>query len=154
VVGAVAACWIPLAACLTEANIPDGEAALALVAMLPSEIRFLLGDSHYQTDPLQAYCAQTGRILICSRGKRTRRAHDPGREVRRIFHKLRSVAIENWNEHFKALFEGHSQVPTKGKCNTQRFVLGAVLVYQLLLWYRWELGLDPCRGMKAFLKAV
>lgn len=112
------------------------------------------GDSHYQTETLQAHCERNDRVLICSRGKRKPVADDPGREVRRIFHKLRSVAIENWNEHFKALFEGHGQVPTKGKANTQRFALGAVLVYQLLVWYRWELGWDLCRGMKAFLRAA
>jgi Transposase DDE domain len=154
VVGAVAACWIPLAACLTEANIADGEVALQLAPSLPTEVRFILGDHHYQTDELDTYCQQTGRILICSRGNHRKLANAPGREVRRIFHKLRSLTIENWNEHFKCLFEGHSQVPTKGKRNTQLFILGAVFVYQLILWYRFEHGLPLCRGMKAFLRAA
>jgi hypothetical protein len=35
-------------------------------------------------------------------------------EVRRIFHKLRSRVMENFNEHFKGIFDGHGQVPTKG----------------------------------------
>ena len=39
---------------------------------------------------------------------------DIGKEVRRIFHKLRHTAIENFNEHFKGTFDGHGQVPTKG----------------------------------------
>jgi hypothetical protein len=29
--------------------------------------------------------------------------------VCRLFHKLRSFAIENWDEYFKCLFEGHRQ---------------------------------------------
>jgi hypothetical protein len=36
---------------------------------------------------------------------------DDGVEVRRIFHKLRSIAMENFNEHFKGIFDGHGQVP-------------------------------------------
>jgi hypothetical protein len=154
VAGVVAACWIPLAARLTEANVADGEVALHLAAALPAEARFVLGDHHYQTEELQAYCLQTGRILICSRGNRKIVTDDPGREVRRVFHTLRSLAIENWNEQFKSMFEGHGQVPTKGKTNTQRFVLGAVFLYQLIVWYRFEHGLHVRLGMKAFLKAA
>jgi hypothetical protein len=40
------------------------------------------------------------------------------------------MANENFNEHFKAIFEVHGEVPTRGLINTQRFALGAVLVYQ------------------------
>jgi hypothetical protein len=29
---------------------------------------------------------------------------DDGVEVRRVFHKLRSIAMENFNEHFKSIF--------------------------------------------------
>jgi hypothetical protein len=79
---------------------------------------------------------------------------DDGVEVRRTFHKLRSVAIENFHEHFKGIFDGHGQVPTKGLLATQRFALGAVFVYQLALWYRVEHYLDLCIGLKAFLKAA
>jgi hypothetical protein len=75
-------------------------------------------------------------------------------EVRRIFHKLRSIAMENFNEHFKGIFDGHGQVPTKGLIATQRFALGAVFVYQLAPLYRFENGLDFCVGLKAFLKAA
>ena len=49
---------------------------------------------------------------------------DAGVEVRRIFHKLRSLANENFNEHFKSIFEVHEQVPTKGRVSTARFALG------------------------------
>ena len=75
-------------------------------------------------------------------------------EVRRIFHKLRSVAVENFTEHFKGIFDGHGQVPTKGLISTQHFALGAIFVYQLALLYRFEQSIDLCVGLKAFLKSA
>ncbi len=44
---------------------------------------------------------------------------------------LLAIAMENFNEHFKAIF-----------------------VYQLALLYRFEHGLELCVGLKAFLKAA
>lgn len=49
---------------------------------------------------------------------------------------------------------GHAQVPTKGQVNTQRFALGAVLVYQIALLHRFEQGLELCVGLKPFLQAA
>jgi hypothetical protein len=72
----------------------------------------------------------------------------------RILNKLRSITIENFYEQFKGIFDGHGQVPTKGLINTQRFVLGALFVYQLALLHRFEHGLDLRVGLKAFLKAA
>jgi hypothetical protein len=37
-----------------------------------------------------------------------------GIEVQLIFHKLSSIAMEKFDEHFKGIFDGHGQVPTKG----------------------------------------
>ncbi len=48
----------------------------------------------------------------------------------------------------------HGPVPTKGHCDTVRFALGAVFVYQLALLHRHEKGLDTNRGLKAFLRAA
>jgi hypothetical protein len=79
---------------------------------------------------------------------------DIGVEVRRIFHELRSRAIENFNGQFKHIFDVHDQVPTKALVNTQRFALGAVFVYQLVLLYRFEHDMNLRIGLKAFLKAV
>ena len=75
-------------------------------------------------------------------------------EVRRFFHQLRSHAIENFNGQFKAIFDVQRPVPTRGLRATARFVLGAVLVYQLTLWLRFELGLDLRAGLKPFLQAA
>ncbi len=152
-VSAVAAVWIPLAAELTAANLPDSDLAPHLLRQVPGEVRFVLGDRHYNRDELRALCAQDGRCLVTT--KYGRYPHtDDGVEVRRTFHKLRSVAIENFNEHFKGIFDGHGQVPTKGLIATQRFALGAVFVYQLALLSRFEHGQDLCIGLKAFLKSA
>jgi len=149
----VAGVWIPLAADLTAANVADSEMAPELVCRVSAEVRYLLGDRHYNTPELREQCADDERILITSRYGRYPHT-DGGVEVRRIFHKLRSTAIENFNEQFKGIFDGHGQVPTKGLTNTRRFILGAIVVYQLMLWYRFEHGLDLRVGLKAFLKAA
>ena len=149
----VAAVWIPLAADLTAANTADSEMAPELVCRLAAEVRYLLGDRHYNTPELREQCEEDGRILVTSQYGRYPHT-DAGVEVRRMFHKLRSTAVENFNEQFKGIFDGHGQVPTKGLANTRRFVLGAILVYQLSLWYRFEHGLDLRVGLKPFLKAA
>lgn len=152
-VSAVAAIWIPLAAELTPANGADSDQAPALLRELPAEVRFVLGDRHYNRDELRELCMQDGRLLVTTRYGRYPHTDD-GVEVRRTFHKLRSVAIENFNEHFKGIFDGHGQVPTKGLLATQRFALGAVFVYQLAVLYRFEQKQDLCIGLKAFLKSA
>jgi hypothetical protein len=124
-----------------------------LLREVPAEVRFVLGDRHYNTPELRVLCEQDDRLLVASRYGRYPHTDD-GVEVRRIFHKLRSVAMENFNDHFKGIFDGHGQVPTKGLIATQRFALGAIFVYQLALLYRFEHDLDLCIGLKAFLKAA
>lgn len=151
-----AAIWIPLAATLTAANAADNEEAPELIRQLPEELRFLLGDHAYYDQALEALCEEQGTILVTTRNTKSNPYphRDCGVEVRRILHKTRSVAIENFNEQFKGIFDGHSQVPTRGWAATSRFVLGAILVYQLTLLYRYRHG-EPLRiGLKAFLKAA
>jgi hypothetical protein len=153
IITSVAAVWIPLAAELTAANAADSELAPELLCRLPAEVRYVLGDTSYNTPELHELCADDERTLVTT--KRGRYPHtDEGVEVRRIFHKLRSSAIENLNEQFKGIFDGHGQVPTKGLVNTRRFALGAIIVYQLALWYRYEHDQDLRVGLKAFLKAA
>lgn len=149
----VAAVWLPLAAELTPANAADNEVAALLLPELPAEVRFVLGDQHYNAPNVRALCDQGARILIASRhGGYPHQG--TGVAVRRVFHKLRSASIENFNEQFKGLFDAHGPVPTCGLAATQRFALGAVLVYQLLLWHRHEHGLDLRVGLKPCLKAA
>lgn len=145
--------WIPLAAALTAANIADNEQAPDLLGELPEEVRFVFGDRHYNTAELREECAQSNRVLVCSQYGRYPHS-DEGKEVRRVLHKLRSLALENLNEHLKSIFDGHGQVPTKGLAASKRFALGAVFVYQLALLYRHEQGLPLNEGLKPFLKAA
>jgi len=149
----VSSVWIPLSACLTPAQVADNQIALALIEELPEEARFVLGDTHYDAENVREICQQTQRFLVTS--KRGTYPHtDAGVEVRRTFHKLRSLANENFNEHFKSIFDVHEQVPTKGWVNTARFALGAVFVYQLALLHRHERKLEVNRGLKPFLRAA
>ncbi len=149
----VAGIWIPLCARLTPADVADNQIAPALIGELPDEARFVLGDTHYDAENVRQKCEQTKRFLVTS--KRGAYPHtDAGVEVRRIFHKLRTLANENFNEHFKSIFDVHEQVPTKGRVNTARFALGAVFVYQLALLYRHERKLQVNRGLKPFLRAA
>ncbi len=152
----VAAVWIPLAAELTPANVADNEQAPTLLREIPVAVRYLLGDTQYNDPALRMLCAACDRELVTTR--RGAYPHtDGGVEVRRIFHELRSRAIENLNGQFKGIFDCSGQVPTRGLVNTQRFILGAILVYQLSLWYRFETGQDLRdlrTGLKAFLNAA
>jgi hypothetical protein len=149
----VASVWIPLAADLTPANTADNEAAPALIRELPPQVRYLLGDVQYNDPALRHRCEEAGCELVTTR--RGAYPHtDGGVEVRRIFHKLRSLAMENFNQHFKGIFGVHGSVPTKGLRNTKRFALGAIFVYQLALLYRHEHGLELNVGLKPFLQAA
>ena len=149
----MAGVWFPIEAVLTPANVADSDPAPALLREVPAEVRFVLGDRHYNTPELSANCEQANRLLVTTRYGRYPHTDD-GVEVRRIFHKLRSITMENFNEHFKGIFDGHRQVPTKGLLATQRFALGAIFVYQLALLYRFEHNLELCVGLKAFLKSA
>ncbi len=149
----VAAVWIPLAARLTPANEADNVEAPKLLDQLPEQVRFVLGDVAYNTQELHESCLAQERILVTS--KRGKYPHtDQGVEVRRIFHQLRSQAIETFNGQFKAIFDHRRPVPTRGLLATSRFVLGAVLVYQLTLLHRFEQGQDLRVGLKPFLQAA
>jgi hypothetical protein len=153
VVTTVAAIWIPLAARLRPANEADNVLAHELLAELPPEPRFVFGDSQYNTPELHALCAADDRILVAThRGKHPQT--DSGKEVRRIFHALRGIAMENFNSLFKATFDARRPIPTRGLINTQRFALGAILVFQLALLHRYHSGELHQQGIKALLRAA
>jgi hypothetical protein len=156
VVCAASPVWLPLAADLTSANVADNEQAPALIAELPDELRFLLGDQHYNDETLHQQCNQRGCLVVTPHtGKGNPYPHhDPGVEVRKILHKSRSLAIENFNEQFKAIFDVHGQVVTKGLVATRRFALSAVLVYQLAILYCFLHDLDLRVGLKALIKSA
>jgi transposase len=145
--------WLPLAADLTPANVADNEQAPALLATLPEEVSAVLGDQHYNDPALVALVARAGQLLITT--KRGAYPHtDDGVEVRRLFHQLRSHAIENFNGQFKALFDCGGAVPTRGLRATRLFALGAVLLYQLTLWHHAIEARDLRQGLKPFLRSA
>lgn len=150
---AVSSVWIALAAELTVANTDDASIAPLLFRQLPPEVRYILGDTHYNTPELGQACQRRGWWLVATR--RGKHPHtDNGVEVRRIFHKLRSQSIEPFNGLFKNLFEWGGQVPVKGLRRTQLFVLGAVLLYQLVLLYQFQHRKPLGIGVKALLRAA
>jgi transposase len=63
-IAAVATVWIPLAALLTPANTADNEAALALIREVPPDMRFLLGDRHYNAPNVREAWENDGHILV------------------------------------------------------------------------------------------
>lgn len=150
---AVSAVWIPLAAELTVANTDDAAIAPALLAQLPAAVRYILGDTHYNTPDVQQLCQGRGWWLVASR--RGKYPHtDSGVEVRRIFHKLRSQSIEPFNGLFKNVFEWGGQIPVKRLRRTQLLVLGAVLLYQLVLLHQFQHHKPLGVGIKALLRAA
>jgi hypothetical protein len=149
----VGAVWIPLAAALTPANTADNEVAPQLLAPLPAEVRYILGDTAYNDPEVRQLCEQSDRALVATR--RGAYPHDDdGVEVRRIFHKLRSQAIEPFNGLFKNIFEWRTQMPVKGLRRSQLLALGAIVVYQLVLLYQHEHNLPLGKGIKPLLRAA
>jgi hypothetical protein len=149
----VGALWIPLAAELTVANRGDNEAAPLLLAQLPAEVRYVLGDTHYNDPELRRQCQRQGWELVATR--RGSYPHlDGGVEVRKVFHKLRSQAIEPFNGLFKNVFEWRVKMPVKGVQRSQLLALGAVVIYQLVLLYQHERNLPLGKGIKPLLRAA
>jgi hypothetical protein len=145
--------WIPLAAELTVANRGDNEVAPLLLEQLPWEARYVLGDTHYNDPALRHGCQAQGRELVATRrGAYPHR--DGGVEVRRIFHKLRSQAIEPFNGLFKNVFEWRTQMPVKGLRRSQLLALDAIVLYQLALLYQHEQHLPVGTGIKPLLRAA
>jgi len=145
--------WIPLAAEFTAANVADSEVAPLLLIQLPAEVRYVLGDQHYNTPELRIECARHNRELVATR--RGPYPHtDGGVEVRRVFHQLRSHAIEPFNGLFKNIFEWGGHMPVKSLRRCQLLALGAVLLYQLALLYQHQYHHPVGVGIKALLRAA
>ena len=145
--------WIPLAAEFTVAKVADREVAPLLLTQVPAAVRSVLGDQHYNTPDLRAECARHNRELVATR--RGSYPHtDGGVDVRRVFHQLRSHAIEPFNGLFKNIFEWGGQMPVKGLRRCQLLALGAVLLYQLVLLYQHHLHHPLGVGIKALLRAA
>jgi Transposase DDE domain len=149
----VGAVGIPLAAELTVANRGDHEVAPLWLQPLPGEVRYVLGDTHDHDPELRRQCQRRGGELVATRrGAYPHR--DGGVAVRRIFHTLRSQAIEPCNGLFKNIFAWRVTMPVQGLQCSQLLALGAVVVYQLVLLYQHEHDLPRGKGIKPFLRAA
>jgi len=138
---------------LAAANTADNTVAPQLLAPLPAEVRSILGDTHYNDPEVRTLCEQTDRVLVATqRGAYPH--HDDGVEVRRIFHKLRSQAIEPFNGLFKNVFEWRTPMPVRGLWRSQLLALGAIVLYQLVLLYQHEHNLPLGKGIKPLLRAA
>ena len=145
--------WIPVAAELTRANVSDNRVAPELVEQLPEGLILLLGDSQYRDPKLDAQCDARGCFLVTPwPGPYPHR--DQGVEVRRTLHQARSKSIEPFNGLYKNVFGWGTQMPVKGLRKTKLLALGAVFVYQVVLWYQDENNLPLGRGIKALLRAA
>ena len=150
VVGSV---WIPLAAEFSIASDADNLIAPKLMEQLPLEVRDILGDTHYNTPELREECARCNRELVATRrGPYPHR--DGGVEVRRLFHKLRSLAIEPFNGVCKNIFEWRGQMPVKGLQRCQLLALGAIRLYQIVLLYQHQRQQPVGIAIKALLRAA
>jgi hypothetical protein len=150
---AVGSFWIPLAAEFTIASDADNLLAPKLLEQLPIEVRYVLGDTHYNTPELRDECSLHGRELVATR-RGPYPHHDGGADVRRIFHKLRSLAIEPFNGLFKNTFEWRGQMPVKGLNKCQLLALGAILLYQFALLYQFQRQMPIGIGIKSLLRAA
>jgi Transposase DDE domain len=149
----VGAVWIPLAAELTPANTADNAVAPRWLASLPAEVRYVLGATAYNDPEVRRRCEQSDRALVATR-RGAYPHHDDGVEVRRIFHQLRSQAIEPFNGLFKNVVEWRTQMPVKGLRRSQLLALGAIVIYQLVLLYQHAHHLPPGKGIKPLLRAA
>jgi hypothetical protein len=150
----VARVWIPLVADVTPANVADNTQAALLLPDIADDARFIVGDTHYGDPALRQQAARRGQTIVAPHQGGSRPRSDDGAAVRSLFYALRSHAIENFNGQFKAIFDVHRPVPTRGLRATKRLLLGAVFVYQLALLHRHQVG-EPLRvGLKPFLQAA
>jgi hypothetical protein len=149
----VGSVWIPLAAELTTANTADNTVAPPLLAPLPAEVRSILGDTASNDPKVHTLCEQTNRALGATR-RGAYPPHDDGVAVRRIFHQLRSQAIEPFNGLFKNVCDWRTQMPVKGLRRSQLLALGAIVLYQLVLLYQHEHNLPLGKGIKPLLRAA
>jgi Transposase DDE domain len=128
----VGAVWMPLAAELTPAHTADNTVAPQLLAPLPAEVRYVLGDTHYNAPEVRSLGEQANRAVVATR-RGASPHHDDGVAVRRLFHKRRSQTIAPFNGLFKNVFEWRPQMPVKGLQRSPLLALGAIVIYQLVL---------------------
>jgi hypothetical protein len=144
---------MPLAAECTSASAADNGIAPQLLEQWPLAVRYVLGDTHDAPPELRQECAWHNRDLVATRRGRYP-LRDGGVEVRRIFHTLRSLAMEPCNGVFKDIFAGRAQMPVTGLQQCQLLGLGALLLYQSVLLYQQQRQQPVGVGVKALLRVA
>lgn len=119
-IGMIGRSCLDSAAELTPANVADNEAAEDRIRFLPHDARDVLGDLHSKAPNVRDAWEPTDRFLVTTPSGCYPHT-DSGVEGRRLFHQLRSQAIENVNEPFKGIFDAPGQVPPQGLIPPQRF---------------------------------
>jgi hypothetical protein len=144
---------MPLATECSIASDADTLIAPKLLEPLPRGMRDILGDTHDKTPEWREECARCNRELVATRrGPYPHRAG--GVEVRRLFPKVRSLAIEPYNGVCKNLFAWRGQMPVKGLKRCQLLALGALLLYQIVLLEQHQRQQPVGIGIKALLRAA
>jgi hypothetical protein len=136
------------------ANRGDNEEAPLLLEQLPGEVRYVLGDTHYNTPELHQEGHWQGWELVATRRRPYPHRND-GVAVRKVFHKLRSQAIEPFNGLFKNIFEWRVKMPVQGLQRSQLLALGAQAVIESgLIYDHVSLSCRPqsCRGRHGALR--
>ena len=118
-----------------------------VLEQLPEEVRFVLGDTPSNDPELRHECHRRGSALVATR-RGPSPHHDGGVAVRKVFHQLRSQAIEPLNGLCKTVFEWRGNMPVKGMQRSQLLALGAVVIYQWVLLYQHERQLPLGKGIK------
>ena len=148
---AVGAVGIPRAAELTPANTAEKVLAPRLVAPLPAEVRDVLSDTASNDPAVHRLCEQSNRWLVGTR-RGACPHHDDGVEVWRLFHQLRSQAIDPFNGVSKNILEWRTQMPVKGLRRSQLLALGASVKYQRVLLHQHDHHLPLRKGIKPLWK--
>jgi hypothetical protein len=136
-----------LGGAVEPANATDNEQAPNLLDALTPRHRFVLDDTAYLDPAVRRHRAQHQRTLVAMR-RGANPLPDDSVAVHRIFHELRSRAIENFNGQFTGIFDCARPVPTR------RYALGAVAVYQLALLYRFQTCGSLRVGLMPLLQAA
>ena len=149
----VGAVWIPLAAELPPAHVADHPVAPRLLDPLPAEVRDVLGDTHDHDPEVRQPGEPSHRALVATR-RGAYPPHEDGVEVRRIFHTLRSQAIEPCNGLLKHIFAWRTPLPVNGLQRSPLLALGAIVMYHLVWLYHHAPHLTPGQGMKPLFRAA
>jgi hypothetical protein len=115
-------------------------------------VRYVLGDTHDNDPEGRQQCEQANRVLVATR-RGAYPHHDDAVEVRRIFHKLRSQAIEPFNGLFKNMFEWRTQRPVQGLQRSQLLALSAIVVVSTGVALSTRAPPNPRQGHEAPLKS-